>query len=202
MQIDYVYSPGSPFSFLGHAELGRIAARHGASIRHRPVDLGRIFAATGGLKLHDRAPERQRYRLVEIERWGRIRGIPIRPDPHCHGASRELGAGLVIAAQELGYDPFALAEWIMQTCWLHDRDIADAEMLGVLRARFGLYASPDAALSAPIQAIWRANTEAAIAEGVFGAPTYIVDGEMFWGQDRLELVEEALRLKQDGRFSA
>ncbi|MBU8543543.1 MULTISPECIES: 2-hydroxychromene-2-carboxylate isomerase [Roseomonadaceae] len=199
MRIDYFYSLGSPFSFLGHAAFQALAARHDAEVRHLPVNLEPIFAATGGLKLPDRAPARQVYRLVELARWGRRRGIPILLDPHCHGVSRELGAGLVIAAQRAGRDPFPIAEWVMSACWLRDRDIAAPDMLAEFTDRFDGAALVAAATSPAILEEWHANTRQALAAGVFGAPTYALAGEIFWGQDQLAQLEEALQHPSSGR---
>lgn len=199
MEVTYYFSVASPFTFLGHATFGALAARFGAVVRHRPLDLGRVLAATGGQRLPDRSPQRQRYRLEEMRRWGRRRGLPILEHPACHGASRALASGIVLAAQRRGMDVFALADWIMAACWLHDRDIAEPAMQEALCARFGVEDGLiAAALSDEIQSEWQQNTDEAIAAGVFGVPTYVVGPEMFWGQDQLALVEEALRTNAGG----
>jgi len=193
MIIEYYYSLSSPFTYLGHRAFTELAARHGATIRHRPADMRRVFAETGGLLLHERHPTRQRYRLLELQRWSRRRGLPILLDPKFHGGAREQPSGLVIAAQRLGLDAAPLAEAILRACWVEERDIAAPEVLAAILERLGLDPTLLAAALAPeTQAEYQRNTQEAIAAGVFGAPTYIVAGEMFWGQDRLDFVEEAI----------
>jgi 2-hydroxychromene-2-carboxylate isomerase len=192
--IDYFHSLSSPFTYLGGPRLRAIAARHGAAIRHRPADFARIFAVTGGLPLPQRAPQRQAYRLVELARWSRHLGMPINLHPKHHFGPRELPSGVVIAAQRRGLDAGALANAILRACWAEDRDIADAATLAAVADGLGLDGAGlvREATSDPVQAEYRANTEAALAAGVFGAPSYVLEGEIFWGQDRLDFLDRAL----------
>lgn len=193
VQIEYFYSLSSPFTYLGHLALATIAARHGVTIRHRPSDMRRVFAATGGLLLHQRHPTRQRYRLLELQRWARRRGLPIALEPKFHSGAREQPSGLVIAVQRQGIDPILVSEAILRACWVEDRDISAPDVLLEILSRLGLDSGLlDAALTPEIQAEYMRNTEDAIRADVFGAPAYFVNGEMFWGQDRLDFVEEAI----------
>jgi 2-hydroxychromene-2-carboxylate isomerase len=193
VHIEYFYSLSSPFTYLGHMTLAAIAARHGAAIRHRPADMRRVFAETGGLLLHQRPPTRQRYRLLELQRWARRRGLPIVLEPKFHSGAREQPSGLVIAAQRRGIDPTLLAQAILRACWAEERDISAPPVLAEILSSLGLEADLlEAALMPEIQAEYARNTDDAIAADVFGAPTYLVNGEMFWGQDRLDFVEEAI----------
>lgn len=191
--IDCYFALSSPFSYLGHPTLVEISRRHGVPIRYKPAEFRRIFAATGGLPLNERPAARQAYRLKELERWCMRRGLPIVLHPKHHFGPRELPSGLVIAAQAAGIDCAALAFSIMQACWALERDIADPQVLLEILRDLGLEPRLlDTALSPQCQAEFKHNTDEALERGVFGAPTYFAGGDMFWGQDRLDFVEEAI----------
>lgn len=192
--IEYYFSVSSPYAYLGAPRFAEIVRRHGAVVRYRPADFSKVFAATGGLPLAKRAPARQAYRLNELRRWSEFLGIPITVHPKHHLGPRELPSGVVIAAQRCGIDCGALSSAILRACWLEDRDIADALTLCEIADACGLDGRMLVAEAArePIQEEYRANTERAIGIGVFGAPSYVLDGEIFWGQDRLDFLDRAL----------
>jgi len=192
--VDYYLSASSPWTYLGHPRFVAMAAKYGASIQPRPVDFGRIFAATGGLPLNDRPPARRAYRDWELKRWKAWLNDPINLQPK-HFPVSAAGAGrLVIAAEALGVEvQLRLAYAAMRAVFVEDRNIAEQATLAALVAREGLPATLVAdAESAQVRARYDAYTEEAIERKVFGAPTYIIDGEPFWGQDRLDFVERAL----------
>jgi len=193
-RIDYYFSLISPFSYLGSKRLEEIARKHSAEIRVLPVNLGTIFPKTGGLPLGKRAPERQAYRLVELERWRDYLDMPLNLKPKFFPAPEQSAACLVIAAGKTGGDPLRLAHAIMRAVWAEERDISDSDTLQAIARETG---HDDPGLMAAAQApdtltAYEAQTEEALAKGVFGAPTYLVDGELFWGQDRLDFVDRAL----------
>lgn len=192
--IDYYLTPVSPYAYLGGERLAEIAGRHGAAVRVKPVDLGVIFPKTGGLPLAKRAPERQAYRLAELSRWSSFLGLKLNLHPKHFPAPDALAAGLILAAAKAGHDALALANALGRAVWAEERDIADAGTLKEIAAAQGL--NGDALLEAaqaPATLEERAKlTEEALALGVFGAPTYVVDGELFWGQDRLDFVDRKL----------
>ncbi len=193
--IEYFYSTRSVFAYLGAARILALAARFGRRLVHYPIDLSRLLEGIGGVPFERRARAYRDHLFGrEIERWGEYLGIQVLVDPRHHYGDRALPSGLVIAAQEAGADPGPLHLALLAALWRDDRDIADPKILAALARGCGLDAPPliDAALSEKVQSAFAENTERAIALGVLGSPTYIVDGDMFYGQDRLALVERAL----------
>lgn len=192
--IDYYLSLISPYTYLGDALVTEIAARHGAEIRRKPMELGKIFPETGGLPLAKRAPARQAYRLVELQRWRQQRGLPVNLQPKFFPAQEWPAAGMVIAAQDQGLDCGSLVNGILTAIWAEDRDIADTGTLEAIAGKCGLDGAAllDAAEDDAVKATYAANTEQALAAGVFGAPSYVFANELYWGQDRLDFLERAL----------
>ena len=196
VQIDYFASLNSPWTHLGAARVEALAERHGAGLRIFPVDFGTIFAASGGLPVPKRSPQRQAYRLQELQRWRDYLGIPIHIRPRFFPADEALAAQCVIAAREtIGDAPaVALAHRVLQALWQEEKDTGDPATLAALIRDVGLDADELMALGARER--WaerrRLDTEAALARGVFGAPSYVVGEEIFWGQDRLEFLQRRL----------
>ena len=193
-QIDYYFCHNSPWSYMGSARLADMANRHGASVNVVPVQLGAIFDRTGGIPLPKRSPERQAYRMMEMKRWSAFNDIPLVFEP-AHFPHDELEeVRLVLAALKTGGDAHALATEFGRALWEQDKDPADESVQDEAAARAGLNASElRAALSTEEAAAeWTRLTEDAISKGVFAAPTYVIDGDIFWGQDRLDFVERKL----------
>lgn len=192
--IDYYHSLISPWSYLGGPRLGDIAAAAGATVNVKPIDLARVFPVSGGLPLAKRADQRRAYRLAELARWRDHLGMPLNIEPRSFPAAEGLAARTVIAARQAGADAARLSNAILRAVWAEQRDIADRETLVAICAETG---HDGAALTAAaetdaIAAIYAADTGEAIARGVFGAPTYVFEGELFWGQDRLDFLARAL----------
>jgi 2-hydroxychromene-2-carboxylate isomerase len=140
------------------------------------------------------ADVRKAYRAVDQARIAKAHGIPINLKPAFWPAPQELASGMIIAVQEDGDDPMALAQAIMAAVWVEDKNIADEKTLEKLAQSCG-FGGGDLlarAKSDAVQAIFDANTSEASEKGVFGSPSFIVEGELFWGQDRLDYVEAAL----------
>ncbi|MES3023826.1 MAG: 2-hydroxychromene-2-carboxylate isomerase [Pseudomonadota bacterium] len=197
--IEYFFTPNSPWAYLGHARLVEIAQRHGAHIEPRPIALGKVLSVSGGLPLSERAPQRQAYRLQELARWAKYLAIPLNVQPKFFPVPADAAARLVIATRtSLGVGAsLELAGALMQALWADERNISDAEALAQIASAAGfdgrmLVKSSE---TAGVQEQYERNTEAAMAANVFGAPWYVVDGEPFWGQDRLDFVERALAQK-------
>lgn len=194
--VDYYFAPQSPWAYLGHQRFAEIARRAGARIRVMPIDLGgRVFPISGGLPLGQRAPQRQAYRLLELQRFSQHLGAPLNLKPQFFPVGGDDAARLIIAA-DLGHGSdaaMALAGAILAACWAQERNIADEKVLAELLAEQGLPAALlEKSHSQAAQERYDADTQAAIDAGVFGAPSYVIDGEIFWGQDRLDFVERAL----------
>jgi 2-hydroxychromene-2-carboxylate isomerase len=196
LHIDYYASLNSPWTHLGAARIEAMAAAQGASLRIYPVDFGAIFAASGGLPLPKRSPQRQAYRLQELARWRDHLGIPIHIQPKHFPSSEALSAGCVIAAREtMGDQPaIRLAHAVLKSVWQRELNPGEPETLAMLIKESGL--DPDSLLKLGAEPRWaerrEADTKAALARGVFGAPCYVIGDDIFWGQDRLEFVERRL----------
>lgn len=194
--IDYYFAPQSPWSYLGHQRLCALAQRHGATLRLRPVNLGEVFPVSGGLPLAKRAPQRQAYRLVEMQRFSAWLKLPLNLQPRFFPVAGDDAARLIIAVDRQEGTPAALALTgaIMAAVWVQERDIASAAELAALLAEQGLPAQRlDDARSPAVGEAYEHHTRQAIAAGVFGAPSYVLDGEIFWGQDRLDFLERRLQ---------
>ncbi len=195
-EIEYFYSAHSAFAYLGSARFMAIARAAGRRIAHRPMDLRRVVAVTGPGATNGRTPARKAYFSGrEIERWAEVRSAPVMAGwPSHHDKDMTLANGMLIAGLQQGIEIDRLAHRMLEAHWRDDADLADRETLARLGGEVGLDPAPllAAALSPEAQATYEANTEEAIRRSVFGSPTYFVDGDMFFGQDRLELVERAL----------
>lgn len=192
--IDYYFALNSPWSFMGSSRLAKIAAAKKARVNTHPVKLGAVFEKTGGLPLPKRSPERQAYRLMELERWSTFLGIPLVIKPANFPYDETEAARLVMAAQKSGQDALKLSTEIGRALWERNENPAEPAILDAAAKRAGLDAD---ALRKSLSAdeagkIWTQNTEAAISRNVFGAPSYVIGKNVFWGQDRLDFVERTL----------
>ncbi len=192
--IDYFFTLVSPFVYLGHRAFLDVAGKYGAEVNFRPVGLMGVWEQSGAVPLPQRPQSRQDYRLIELQRWREKRGLDLNLHPKHFPTNPTLADRSLIALVEAGADPADYAGAVLAACWADDKDIAEADVLtGLLEA-----AGHDAAaiLAAAerdaIAAIQKINTEAAVAAGVVGAPGYVLNGEPFWGQDRIELLADAL----------
>ena len=137
--ITYYFTPVSPWSYLGHDRLVALAAKHGATIEPRLMDLGKVFPVSGGLPLPKRSPQRQAYRLVELARWRDALGVPINVPPKFAASSGDLATHWILAALEGGAAPaLTLAGAVMRSRWAEEGDIADAATLAALARASGL----------------------------------------------------------------
>ena len=190
--LEVYFTPASPWTFLSWDRLGALIAREGLRAHYFPVDYGVIFARTGGLPLPQRAPERQRYRLMELKRWSRRLHVPIHLEPRHFPVADAEAALLILAARERGEDGWAVARAFMAAVWQQQRDLADPATRRAILAEQGLDAEALERDAAGLAETRAAESEQAIARGVFGAPTFIFEGALFWGQDRLDFLEEAV----------
>ncbi len=186
--IDYFFTPTSPWTYLGHARFADIAKRHGAAVAVKPVDYGVIFPQSGGLPLGKRAPQRQAYRLSELARWRDYLGIPLNLQPRFFPAD-PISAACIICAAPPG-EQIAIAGDFLRAVWVEERNIADIGVLTAIAARHAIADAPAAIVEG--KAIFERNTQEALTRQVFGAPTYALGDELFWGQDRLDFLDRAL----------
>jgi len=194
--VDYYLAPQSPWTYLGHERFAAIARTAAARIDVRPVDLGgKVFPVSGGLPLAQRAPQRQAYRLVELKRFSEHLGVPLNLQPKYFPVASDDAARLIVAVDlSEGSDAaMALTGALLRAVWVEERNIADPRELASMLAALKLPAKRlDDAHSAAVQARYDADTRRAVDAGVFGAPSYVVGGELFWGQDRLDFVQQRL----------
>ena len=196
MKIEYYYGIPSPFAYLGSLKFQTIAEKFNAEVIEKPCDLvGGIFAKTGGIPVPQRSPQRQKYRLDEIKRWSEFLNIKtnIKPkffppkDPH-------LPAKFTIAANLLG-TKVVFGHELLKQLWSEDKDISDEKNIEIISSKFKIDFKElsELAKSEKVSKIYTDNTEEAVKKNVFGAPTYIFNNELFWGQDRLSFLERALK---------
>jgi 2-hydroxychromene-2-carboxylate isomerase len=194
--VDYYMTPVSPFTYMGHDRFRQLAARNGAQIHLRVMDLGKVFPASGGLALKDRPPQRRAYRMMELKRWRDFLGVPLTLEPKFFPVPAEPAATALLAVLERHGTSVALdvAGDLLRAIWAEEKNISETETLAaVLMAR---QLDADALLaharSAEVAARYIQHSQEAIARGVFGSPTYVFEDELFWGQDRLDFLERAL----------
>ena len=195
--IDYYFAPQSPWTYLGHERFAGIAQAAGAQIRVMPIDLGgRVFPVSGGLPVARRAPQRQAYRLLELQRFASWLNLPIHLQPRYFPVQGDDAAHLITAVDMLDGTAAAmqLTGAILKACWAEELNVADEPTLALLLQRCGLSSQRlEDGHRQDVQERYEACTEQAVRSGVFGAPSYVVDGEIFWGQDRLDFLERRLK---------
>jgi 2-hydroxychromene-2-carboxylate isomerase len=194
-QVDYYFSLQSPWAYIGHKSFREVAHTYDLKVNHKPVVLVDLFSETGGLPLMKRHPVRQRYRLVELQRWRDKRGLNFHLEPANWPFSARLADGLVIAAIETGHDPDAFLRQAFAAVWEGQLNLADSATLVKLADESGLPGQQliERSASDEISAVYEQNRQEALAADVFGSPAYVLDGEVFWGQDRIELLADALK---------
>jgi 2-hydroxychromene-2-carboxylate isomerase len=193
--IDYYYTVISGFAYLGEAELARIASRANAPIRYLPVDMARVFDAAGSVAPARQSPARRAYRDCELGRWARRRGLPLNLTPQHRPVPPHDASRAVHAAARLGLDPAPLSAALLRAVWAQDDNIADpAALARIVERTYAAAASSilQAAAGQEVARLYEEATASAISAGVIGSPSYIVDGEMFFGQDRLDFVAAKL----------
>lgn len=192
-QIDYFFTPISPWVYLAGDRLERIASRHGAQVRYVALDGPALFPRTGGQVLAERHESRKAYRLQELQRWSKRLGMKLDLHPFFFPVNPAPASYAIIAAQAAGGgDLGALVQAFPRAVWAEGRNIAEDEVVKAILAENGF--DPAVADRGMFTAadIYVRNLDEAVARGVFGLPFYILGEEKFWGQDRLEMLEEHL----------
>jgi 2-hydroxychromene-2-carboxylate isomerase len=198
------YSLSSPWAYLAGPQLQDIVRRHRVRLLLKPYDFHAVVPKTGGIPLRTRPEPRRSYHALELDRWSKYLGMPLNLVPKHYRQDgqppqwNKQGGWMVIAAQLSGQDAFVLSHAILRALWAEDRDIADAATRIAIADENGY---DGAALQAmerdpKVQAAYAQNTAEAERHGVFGAPTYVLDGERYWGQDRLMFVDRALAMRR------
>jgi len=194
-QVDYYFSFSSPWAYIGHKAFRDVVDSYGLKVNHKPVILVDLFSETGGLPLIKRHPVRQRYRLVELQRWRDKRGLNFHFQPKHVPLNARLADGAVIAAIELGLEPDPFLRRGFKAVWEDELNLADPAVVAKIADDAGLPGDRlvERSGSDEISAAYEQNRQDAITADVFGSPVYVLDGEVFWGQDRIELLADALK---------
>jgi len=194
--VEYFMAPASPWAYLGHQRFVAIAQKHHANIELKPADIAKVFGATGGVPVAQRPIQRQEYRLAELTRWSKHLQIPLNLHLKFFPVSGELASKLIIATQqEAGAEAgLSVAFALGRAVWAEEKNIADGDTLASIADSLGLKGKDLIAHAASdsVAADYARHTEDALAAHIFGVPWYRVDGEGYWGQDRLDFVERAL----------
>jgi 2-hydroxychromene-2-carboxylate isomerase len=190
-KILYFYSVVSPFAYLGNKKLIEISKKYSAEIIEKPIDLvGKVFVATGGVPVPQRHISRQNYRLLELKRWGNFLNIKINQKPKFFPPKDPHTPALFcIASINMGIkNDFSFR--VLEELWAQENDISNLETLKSIAndLKINFEELNKFAMSDKIKKIYESNTQEAINMNIFGVPTYIYNNEIFWGQDRLELL--------------
>lgn len=193
--VDYYISLASPYTYMGGKRLAALIAATGATFVVKPVKGGELLPATGGLPVAKRHPARLAYRLVELARWRDHWSLPMNIQPKYFPVDDSKAAHMVIAARQAGQDALALSNVFLALVWEHEANIADVDTLIAATGDAGFDAKALAAKigDAAVTAEYDANTAEAIERQVFGMPFFLHDGVPYWGQDRIDFLERALK---------
>ncbi|PYH94700.1 thioredoxin-like protein [Aspergillus ellipticus CBS 707.79] len=198
--IEFYFSFISLWSYVGSRRFQTLIQEANARVIYKPIDLMYIFSISGGHPVKQCSTQRQAYRLLEMERWRRIRDIPIVPHPKFYPADPSLGHRVLLAAiEEVGDDSPSIGLFVhkaLEAVWAKELDIVDPGTIVRLADEAGLEGErllERAKVERGLGEREAALTEEAKSRQVFGAPFYVYQGEAFWGQDRLEMLEEVIK---------
>jgi|SRR6185369_1655086 len=189
--IIYFHSLSSPWAYLGGPQLHALIKKHDLAVVLRPTT---IVTDNGGIPLRTRPDARQRYHEVELDRWRKRLNMPLVLRPRYYPSNPEYSARMVIAADRLGWDALALSHALLRALWSEEQDVADSGVRVAVAASLGMDGTRLLAMqdTPEIVAAWHASHAEAIERGVFGTPTYVYQDTLYWGQDRLAFLDEAL----------
>jgi carboxymethylenebutenolidase len=191
--IDYYLSLISPWSYLGHERLQKMAKEYGTEIKVHPVDLSIIFPATGGIPLPKRSLQRIEYRMQELIRWRDHLKLPLTLNPRHFPVRDRQAAIMVVNLRE--QDPAAatdLAGALLRAVWVEQRDISDQETLLTIARENNQDGNELLSNPARCENTIAKDTEEAVSRGIFGAPSYVYRDQIYWGQDRLDFLYRSL----------
>jgi len=194
-QVDYYFSFQSPWAYIGHGPFLDVVSAYDLKVNLKPVVLVDLFSETGGLPLMKRHPVPQRYRMVELQRWRDKRGLKFHLQPKNWPFNARLVDGVVLAAVEAGLDPDKYLRRAFAAVWEDQLNMADPDTVAKVADEAGVPGRKlvERSASEAISAAYEQNRQDAITADVFGSPVYVLDGEVFWGQDRIELLADALK---------
>lgn len=198
-KLDFYFSFISLYTYIGYEAFEKLVKKYDLEVAYKPIDLHAIFSVSGGLPVSKRPPQRQAYRFVEMQRWAIKRNIPLVLKPKHHPSDPVVGHRMLIAAMSRNLDVREFIHNSLKILWVDDLDIKDSNVMVEVANRSGLdgdlllkeSASPE------IDAKVKLLTAEAAERQVFGTPFFFYRDEPFWGQDRLDLLEEAIKSNRD-----
>ena len=197
--IDYYLSLISPWSYLGHQRLISMAKEHDVGIKIFPIDFSLVFPSTGGIPLPKRSPQRKAYRMQELIRWRDHLNIPLNLEPAFFPTNDKLAASMIVKLRESDADAAVnLAFACLRACWNEEKDISDRDTLLQLATDNQLDGESLLVDIDESLALIASDSEDAVQKGIFGAPSYALGEQIFWGQDRLEFLDRALAQRRLG----
>ncbi len=200
IQLDCYYSLSSPWAYFAGPRLQDIVRRHHVQLILKPFDFQEVVPRTGGIPIRTRPEPRRSYHAAELDRWRKFLGMPLNLEPRHYpldgkpaGWNKPPG-WMVIAAQLRGEDGLRLSHALLRALWAEERNTAERDVRRAIAIENDLdgEALLAAETSVQVQQLYQQYSAEAEALGIFGAPTYVLDGERYWGQDRLEFVDRAL----------
>lgn len=204
IEVSCFYSLSSPWAYFAGPRMVDIARRHKARLILKPYDFQKVVPQTGGIPIRTRPEARRTYHTLELDRWRKYLGMPMQLQPKYYPEVvtdpdwNKRPGWMVIAAQARGLDAPRLSHALLRALWAEDRDTAQPEVRIAIANEHGMDgAALHAAETAPeVRSLYQRYTEEAVAQGIFGAPIFVLDGERFWGQDRLDFLDRALDAKR------
>lgn len=191
----FYYDLSSPYSYLTATQLESLSEKTGATIQWRPVVLGAIFKSTGNV-MPASVQAKAQYMFSDLERWRKYYDVPFRFNPYFPVNAMTLHRAIVAVQKQHGEaSGILLSKIAFDAVWARSLNITEPDVITSLIDEAGFDGEAILATTSTdeIKMALRQNTQTAIDAGVFGAPSIVVDGELFWGNDRLHFVEEALR---------
>ena len=193
--VDYYLFLLSPWSYLGTEKFNGVVKKHNLKVNYKPISVMDTFEQMGGVPPMKRHPSRQRFRLDELSRWSKYLNVPINLNPAFWPTDQSLAAQMVYAATQLQLNPGPLVDSILAAVWLNEADIADEQTLVDLAEKCSFNADTliNSARTEQIATLYQDTTSEAHNNDVFGSPTFIYNDELFWGQDRIDFLDRALK---------
>jgi 2-hydroxychromene-2-carboxylate isomerase len=197
--IDFYFSFVSLYTYIGYEAFQELVNRYDLEVNYKPIDLHAVFSAGGGLPVSKRPPQRQAYRFVEMQRWRLDRNIPLVLKPKHHPSDPVIGHRMLLAALKEGSDVRQFVGNALKILWVNDLDIQDPKVMVQVANQSGLKGDEllEKSNGAAIQADIDSLTQEAVQRQVFGTPFFFYRDEPFWGQDRLEMLEDMIRSNRE-----
>ena len=192
MQIDYYYSLMSPWAYFGAPRLYKLQKKYELKINHYPLDILELFSLSGGLPLAKRADQRKVYRMMELKRWQKKLDMPINFIPKYFPPSDVSKASCMVLSMKDDKIQNDLSFSLLQCVWVKQKDIGDQNTLIKVCEDLNLNSEDVFEQALASKKLYHSLAVEASNRNVFGSPSYVLNEEVFWGQDRLDLLEEAV----------